>query len=153
MENNFNKENQNRGLVRRDRGDMFFEPFFDDFFGFPSMNHEMRHFDRLLKTDVKEDENGYSLEIETPGVKRENINLDMNNGYLTVEIKQDNTNEEKDKKGNYIRRERYSGTVTRSYYVGDVKEEDISAKLDQGVLHIEIPKDKKQETKKRIEIK
>jgi len=153
MDNKFNKENENRGLARRDRSNSVFEPFFDDFFGFPTFRHEMRGFDKMMKTDVKEDENAYKLEVEMPGVDKGDVNIDFNNGYLTIEAKQNENKEEIDGKGNYIRRERYSGSYSRTFYVGDIKEENIDAKLDRGILHINIPKEKKIENKKHIEIK
>lgn len=161
-QNNFNnKQNcgkedckkQNREVARHERSLGFFDPFFDSFFGFPSFKREFKELDKIMKTDVCEDEKGYTLEVEMPGVKKDDINLELNNGYLTIEAKQSKNDDEKDKKGNYIRRERYYGTSARSFYVGDIKEEDIEASLDSGVLKIFIPKETKEENKKRIEIK
>ena len=129
------------------------DPFFDGFFRFPSFKNEFNELEKLMKTDVSDEENGYTLEVEMPGVKKENVNLELNNGYLTIEAKQNSNNDEKDKKGNYIRRERYFGSSARSFYVGDIKEEDIEASLDSGILKIYIPKEKREETKKRIEMK
>ena len=159
-QNNFNnkydKQNNqkpNKELSAREKHYDVFDPFFDGFFRFPSFKNEFKELDKLMKTDVREEENGYTLEVEMPGVKKENVNLELNNGYLTIEAKQNSNNDEKDKKGNYIRRERYFGSSARSFYVGDVKEEDIEASLDSGILKIYIPKEKREETKKRIEIK
>lgn len=154
--NNFNKNeknNQNREVARRERHYDVFDPFFDGFFRFPPFKNDFKELDKLMKTDVKEEENGYVLEVEVPGVKKENISLDINNGYLTIETKQSSNDDEKDKKGNYIRRERFYGSSARSFYVGDVDEDDINASLDSGVLKIYIPKEKHEETKKHIEIK
>lgn len=157
MENNnknnheFNKSHE--VASRRDREFSILDPFFDGFFRFPSFKNEFKDMERLMKTDVHEDENGYTLEVEMPGYEKKDINLELNNGYLTIEAKQSGGDTEKDKKGNCIRRERYYGSQARSFYVGDVTEEDISASLDKGILSVHIPKEKKQETKKRIEIK
>ena len=159
-QNNFNNkyEKQNnqkpsKEISTHEKHYDVFDPFFDGFFRFPSIKNEFKELDKLMKTDVREEENGYTLEVEMPGVKKENVNLELNNGYLTIEAKQNSNNDEKDKKGNYIRRERYFGSSARSFYVGDIKEEDIEASHDSGILKIYIPKEKREETKKRIEIK
>lgn len=159
-QNNFNNkyEKQNnqkpsKEISTHEKHYDVFDPFFDGFFRFPSFKNEFKELDKLMKTDVREEENGYTLEVEMPGVKKENVNLELNNGYLTIEAKQNSNNDEKDKKGNYIRRERYFGSSARSFYVGDIKEEDIEASLDSGILKIYIPKEKREENKKRIEIK
>ena len=145
-------EKQNKDMVKKNNRDLgFFDPFFDGFFGFPNFKDEFKQLERVMKTDVSEDEHGYSLEIEMPGYDKKDIKLDINNGYLSIEARQSEENNEKDKKGNYIRRERHYGSCARSFYVGDVKEEDISAKLDKGILHVYVPKQAKSE-KKHIEI-
>ena len=105
-----------------------------------------------MKTDVKENENDYELQVEVPGVSKENISIDYENGYVTIAAKTNKSKDEKDKEGNYIRRERYSGSYSRSYYVGDVDRESIKAKLDNGVLSIIVPKAKAEEQKKAIAI-
>lgn len=151
FENNKEKKEMRNLSKRRDNFGIF-DPFFDGFFGFPSISNEFKHFDKVMKTDVQEHENDYQLEIEMPGFDKSDISLDLNNGYLTIEAKQNSEDNEKDKKGNYIRRERYYGSCTRSFYVGDIKEEDIKAKLDKGVLKVIVPKERKLENKKRIEI-
>ena len=148
-----NNQNPSKEISTHEKHYDVFDPFFDGFFRFPSFKNEFKELDKLMKTDVREEENGYTLEVEMPGVKKENVNLELNNGYLTIEAKQNSNNDEKDKKGNYIRRERYFGSSARSFYVGDIKEEDIEASLDSGILKIYIPKEKREETKKRIEIK
>ena len=151
MEKDFKNQNKNEVVKHERRG--LFDPFFEDFFSFPSFKHEFREMERAMKTDVREDEKGYSLEVELPGVDKNDVNLELNNGYLTIQAKQNSSNDEKDAKGNYIRRERYYGSTSRTFYVGDIREEDIEAKLDRGILHVHVPKEKKVETKKRIEIK
>lgn len=158
MENNSNKNNnhdfgRHEIQQRKNREYSILDPFFDGFFRFPSLREEFKEMDKLMKTDVHEDEKGYTLEVEMPGFEKKDINLELNNGYLTIEARQTSGETEKDKKGNCIRRERYYGSQARSFYVGDVKEEDISASLDKGILSVHIPKEKKEETKKRIEIK
>lgn len=160
MENNINKNfnGSNHEKPKHEVGERknrefgFFDPFFDGFFRFPSFKEEFKELDKVMKTDVKEEENGYALEIEMPGFDKEDVKLELNNGYLSIEAKHNSNNDEKDAKGNYIRRERYYGSCARSFYVGDVKEDDIEASLEKGILHVHIPKEKQPE-KKRIEIK
>ena len=126
----------------------FMDPFFDDFFTErkPSMN-------QIMKTDIKDNGDSYELKIELPEISKENIHLSLENGYLTVEAEAHTSNDEKDN-GKYIRKERYYGNFSRSYYVGEnVRQEDIKAKLDSGVLTLNVKKENKQEpAKKYIEI-
>lgn len=123
------------------------DSLFDNIF-FPYEHKESN----MMKTDVKENENDYELQVEVPGVSKENISIDYENGYVTIAAKTNKSKDEKDKEGNYIRRERYSGSYSRSYYVGDVDRESIKAKLDNGVLSIVVPKVKAEEQKKAITI-
>ena len=132
----------------------FFERnLFDDFFG--DSVSTFRNIDNM-KTDVKEKENGYEVTIDMPGVKKENIAAELKNGYLTVSATNNYDSEEKNDEGKYIRRERYCGSVSRNFYVGEnVKQEDIKAKFENGVLKLEIPKVKsieEPEKNKYIEI-
>lgn len=110
----------------------------------------------LLRTDVKETEDAYELSVAVPGIKKENAKIELNDGYLTISINENEQNEEKDEKNNFIRKEIYKGSAERSFYVGeDLKEEDIKAKMDNGILNIIVPKKKeepKQEEKKLINI-
>lgn len=95
----------------------------------------------VLKTDIKEVDGNYELDMELPGYKKEEIKAKVENGYLTILANQKEEKDKKDNKGNYIRRERYQGSVSRSFYVGDsVKQEEIKAKFDNGVLHLMLPK-------------
>ncbi|MBR4760707.1 MAG: Hsp20/alpha crystallin family protein [Lachnospiraceae bacterium] len=95
----------------------------------------------VMKTDIHEHEGGYELDIDLPGFKKDEIQLALENGYLTVSTTKGLEKNEEDKKGKLIRQERYSGTMTRSFYVGDaVTEEDIKAKFEDGVLKLSIPK-------------
>ena len=122
------------------------EDLFDDLFDYPvfrepaAPNYQQKTMD-VMKTDVKENENGFELAINLPGYDKKNVNAELKDGYLTVTAETNTENEEKDEKGKYIRRERYYGSCKRSFYVGeDVTEEDIKAKFENGVLKIDIPK-------------
>ena len=130
--------------------DYWNDSLFNDFFGDSMFRANNKH---LMKTDIKEDENKYDLDIEMPGMTKDNIKISLENSYLTIEGEIENK-EEKDEKKHYIYHERYYGSMSRSYYVGDsVKEEDIKAKFENGILHIEIPKvEKKLDEKKYIQI-
>ena len=119
---------------------MFRRNVFDDFFDFPSMPRQQQAIS-VMKTDVREHENGYELDVDLPGIKKENVKVKLEDGYLTISASTAQNNDEKDKKGNYIRRERFSGSYSRSFYVGEeIKETDIKAKFDNGVLQLSIPK-------------
>ena len=122
------------------------EDLFDDLFDYPvfrapaAENHPQKTMD-VMKTDVKEHENGFELAINLPGYDKKNVNAELKDGFLTVTAETNTENNEKDEKGKYIRRERYYGSCKRSFYVGeDVTEEDIKAKFENGVLKIDIPK-------------
>ena len=125
--------------------DIFDEVFADPFFGEKE--------NKIMKTDLKEKDGKYMLEIYVPGYDKEDIKIELNEGYLTVSAEK---NEEKeDKHAKYLKRERFTGMCSRSYYVGDnLKEEDIKASFKNGILSIEFPKEveKKVEEKKYIPI-
>ena len=136
--------------------DGLFEDFMDGF-GFPTVyrNPEKHEQPMFMRTDVKELENGYELSIDLPGYTKENVKLSLKKGYLTVSAETTKNNDEKDENGNYIRRERYTGSMKRSFYVGErITEEDIKAKFENGILVVNIPKEelKKVEEKKYITI-
>lgn len=96
---------------------------------------------RLMKTDIKETDSGFELEMDLPGFKKDEIKVQLKDGYLTLSAAKGLDKDEQDKKGNYIRRERYAGTLSRSFYVGDaVSEEDIHAKYEDGILKLSVPK-------------
>ena len=109
-----------------------------------------------MKTDIKEFDDKYEVEIDLPGFKKDEISIELENGYLTVSAAKGLDKDEEDKKGHYIRQERYSGAMSRTFYVGeDVKQEDIKAKFENGILSLSVPKpveQKKVETSKRIAI-
>ncbi len=140
-------------------GENLFDDFMDDafernFFGGRNPLYG-KHSKNLMKTDVKESETGYELDIDLPGFKKDEISAHLEDGYLTVSAAKGVDKDEKDNEGRYIRRERYSGSMTRSFYVGNaVTEEDIKAKYEDGILSLSIPKKdpKAVEAKKYIAI-
>ncbi|MCR5808978.1 MAG: Hsp20/alpha crystallin family protein [Clostridiales bacterium] len=96
---------------------------------------------RVMKTDVREHDEGYEVDIDLPGFKKDEITLNLENGYLTVSAAKGLDKEEKDKKGKLIRQERWSGSMQRSFFVGrNVTEEEIKAKFEDGVLKLSVPK-------------
>lgn len=100
-----------------------------------------RHAKNIMKTDVRETENTYELDIDLPGFKKDEVQVDLRNGYLTIQASKGLDKDEKDKKGRYIRRERYAGQCSRSFYVGEnVESKDIKAKFEDGILKISMPK-------------
>lgn len=130
-----------------------YDPFFEDEL-FPMFKANNSHSNHLMRSDIKELDNEYELSVELPGVKKNDISLALDNGYLTVKYEhKDEVN--KKEKGKYIKRERYYGEMSRSYYVGkNVKEEDISASYNDGVLKVIFPKEIKEHKEvKKIEIK
>lgn len=109
----------------------------------------------LMKTDVKEKDNSYEVTMDLPGYQKEDLNAKLKDGYLTINAKRETNSDEKDQEGNYIRRERFSGQCSRTFYVGDsVKQEDIKAKFENGILTLDFPKDavKKLESDQTIAI-
>ena len=128
---------------------IFTESLFDDLFDdypFRSLENVDRklygkHAGREMLTDVKEHENNYEVEIELPGFKKEEITIELNEGYLTITASKGLDEDDKNKQGKIVRQERYAGVMQRSYYVGEqLTTEDIQAKYEDGVLKLEIPK-------------
>ena len=128
---------------------VFGENLFDDFmndFAFPAfedVDKELygKHAKNLMKTDVKDTENGYEVDIDLPGFKKDEIKVKLEDGVLTISAAKGLDKDEKDKKGNYLRRERYAGSMSRSFYVGDhVTVEDIHPKYENGILSFSVPK-------------
>lgn len=123
------------------------ENLFDDFFGNGFFNgHDPlfgKHGRNLMKTDIREtdDAKGYHIAVDLPGFKKDQISLDIKDGYLTINAEKGLDKDEEDKKGRILRQERYAGACSRSFYVGDVKPEDIKAKYESGVLNILVPKE------------
>ena len=123
---------------------IFNDSLFDDFFTDYTPDAKKRNMaavQGVMKTDIKENDKEYELTIELPGYKKENVNAELKDGYLIVNATNEKNEEEKDDKG-YIRKERYYGSCQRSFFVGkNLKEEDIKAKFDNGVLILTVPKD------------
>ena len=123
-----------------------FDNFFgDDFFGEHSPLYG-KHGKNLMKTDIHEKDGGYELAIDLPGFKKDEISLDIKDGYLSISAQKGLDKDEEDKKGRIIRQERYAGVCSRSFYVGDaVRPEDIGAKYEDGILKLSVPKMVKRE--------
>ena len=119
--------------------------FNDDWmdFGFPEVDKALygKHANNVMKTDVKETDTGYEVDIDLPGFKKDEINAQLDNGYLTISAAKGLDKDEKDKKGKYIRKERYAGAMSRSFYVGkEVHQDDIKAEFKHGILTLFVPK-------------
>ena len=120
---------------------IFGENLLDDFFGEPFGGYDYSE-SGLMTTDVKDTDKGYEVTMNMPGVKKEDVKAELKDGYLTVTAQQNTNKDEKDKQGNYIRRERYSGSCQRSFYVGEgVKQEDLKAAFNNGILTVAVPKE------------
>lgn len=123
----------------------FFEDVFDSVLNTPSFGGGS-----IMKTDIYEKDGKYNLIIEAPGYKREDINISLYQGNLTISLSKNETTEEKDSKGNVIRQERYSGNCSRTFYVGEgIRESDIVASLEEGELKISLPTAKQKEIEER----
>ena len=133
---------------------IFSENLFDDFFGDDWMRFPVwsgrdplygKHAKNLMKTDVRETEHTYEVDMDLPGFKKDEIKVDLKDGYLTISAAKGLDKDEKDKEGKYIRQERYAGACSRSFYVGDVETKDVSARYEDGILKISLPKEAKKE--------
>lgn len=110
-----------------------------------------KHAKNMMKTDVREVETGYEVAMDLPGFKKEDVQIELKGGYLTISAAKNLDKEEQDRKGRYIRQERYAGSMSRSFFVGEqVKEEDIHARFEDGILRLSVPKE---EPKKQVEEK
>ena len=141
-------------------GENLFDDFFSDPFGMmaPQGRDPLygKHAKNLMKTDVRETEDSYELDIDLPGFKKDEIDLNLIDGYLTISAAKCLDKDMEDKKGKYIRQERYAGTCSRSFFVGkDVEPEEVSAGFEDGILRISLPKkaEKRLPGKKTIAIK
>ena len=126
-------------------GENLFDDMFRDFASFDPFPAENalygKHARAMMKTDVRETDNSYELDIDLPGFKKDELQLHLQDGYLTVSAAKGLDKDEKDKEGHYIRRERYAGQCSRSFYVGEnITEEDVHAKFEDGILRLSIPK-------------
>lgn len=127
---------------------IFGENLIDDFSLYPFKGYKEKS--NVMKTDVKEEDDKYEIDMSIPGVNKEDIKAELKDGYLIVSAATSSENEEKDSKQRYIRRERYFGSCSRSFYVGkEITQEEIKAKYQNGVLTIEVPK--KDEKKKEMD--
>ena len=132
-------------------GENLFDDFFDDDFSmFPALTGRNplygKHAKNLMKTDVRETENTYELDIDLPGFKKDEISIDLKDGYLSISAAKGLDRDQEDKKGKYIRQERYAGACSRSLFVGEgVEPKDVSAKFEDGILKISLPKQVKKE--------
>ena len=129
-------------------GENLFDDWMDDFgFGnsFPAVrggNVFGKHEKGLMKTDVKEKDGSYLINIDLPGFKKEDVKAELSDGYLTISADKGYDKEDKDEGGTYIRKERFSGHCSRTFYVGGgVKQEDIKAKFENGILSLTVPKE------------
>ena len=118
-------------------------PFDDDFWGRRNPLYG-KNAKRMMKTDIRETDGSYELDVDLPGFKKDEIKASLENGYLTISAAKGLDKDEKDKEGKYIRQERYAGAMSRSFYVGkDITQEDIKAKYEDGILKLTIPKKEK----------
>ena len=133
--------------------------FNDDWmnFGFPEVEKALygKHASHEMKTDVRETDSGYEVDIDLPGFKKDEINIQLDNGYLSISAARGLDKDEQDKEGKYIRKERYAGSMSRSFYVGNaITQDDIKAKYESGILRLSVPKKAAEEIEsaKRIAI-
>lgn len=125
--------------ARRNYGFNLFDDFFNDPFFSTTLN---RTSSNMMKTDIQDNGTDYLLDVELPGFKKEDIKAELKDGYLTISADRDETNEEKDENNKFIRKERFTGSCKRSFYVGDqMKQEDIRASFDNGILKLQFPKE------------
>ena len=140
-------------------GENLFDDSLSDFFGFgrmmPQISSELygNHAKNLMKTDVRELDGSYELDVDLPGFKKDEVTVDLQDGYLTISAAKALDKGESDQKGKFLRQERYSGSMSRSFYVGDdVEAADISAKYEDGILKISVPKAAQKELPKHTTI-
>ena len=127
-------------------GENLFDDFFADPFGMMPAGRRSdplygKHAQNLMKTDVREKDNAYELDVDLPGFKKDEITVDLKDGYLTIGASKGLDKDQSDENGKYIRRERYAGVCSRSFYVGEnVRPEEIGAKYEDGILRLSVPK-------------
>ena len=120
-------------------GENLFDDFMEDAFKSPIFGKREKN---LMKTDIRENDNGYELDMDLPGFKKDEITVNLRDGYVTISAERGMERNEKDEKtGKFVRQERYSGSCQRSFYVGEgVKQKDMKARFEDGILHLEFPK-------------
>ena len=133
-------------MMPRIFGENLFDDFMNDFAfpAFPNVEKTLygKHARNLMKTDVKDTDTGYEVDVDLAGFKKDEIQIELEKGFLTVTAAKGLDKDEKDKKDNYIRRERYAGSMSRSFYVGEhVTEDDIHPKYENGILSFTVPKE------------
>ena len=140
-------------------GENLFDDSLSDFFGFgrmmPQVSNELygKHAKNLMKTDVRETEGTYELDVDLPGFTKDEVNVELKNGYLTIQAAKGLDKDQTDKKGKYIRQERCAGACSRTFYVGDgVEPEDVTAKFENGILQLSIPKEAKKQLPKNTSV-
>lgn len=140
-------------------GENLFDDSLSDFFGFgrmmPQVGNELygKHAKNLMKTDVRELDGSYELDVDLPGFKKDEVTVDLQDGYLTISAVKALDKDESDRKGKFLRQERYTGSMSRSFYVGDdVESTDICAKYEDGILKISVPKTAHKELPKHTTI-
>lgn len=140
-------------------GENLFDDSLSDFFGFgrmmPQISNELygKHAKNLMKTDVRELDGSYELDVDLPGFKKDEVTVDLQDGYLTISAEKALDKDESDQKGKFLRQERYAGSMSRSFYVGDdVEAADICAKYEDGILKISVPKAAQKELPKHTTI-
>ena len=126
-------------------GENLFDDFFSDPFGMmiPQGRDPLygKHAKNLMKTDVRETDDSYELDVDLPGFTKDEVSVELKNGYLTIQAAKGLDKDQSDKKGKYIRQERYAGTCSRTFYVGEeVQPEDVTAKFENGILQLSVPK-------------
>ena len=132
-------------------GENLFDEFFDDDFPMIPMRSIRnplygKNAKNLMKTDVRETDNTYELDVDLPGFKKDEVQLDLKDGYLTISAAKGLDKDQEDKKGKYIRQERYAGACSRSFFVGEgIEPRDVSAKFEDGILIVSLPKQVKKE--------
>lgn len=138
---------------------IFGERLFDDLMDFSVPDMYRGFFNgsnsTAMRTDIRETGQGYELDIDLPGFKKEDIKLELKDGYLTINAQKNSDNEQRSEEGRYVRRERHYGAMSRSFYIGEnITEEDVHARFEDGILKLALPKDKpeKVEEKKYITI-
>ncbi len=130
-------------------GESLFDQWMKNFWEDTSSSFSNKNEHKLMKTDIRELDGNYLLEVEIPGVKKEDVKAEIDKGYLTVKASSNTENSEKDKDGRFIRRERYIGQYSRTFFVGEhINQEDIKAKFEDGILKLSFPKKEVKEIEK-----
>lgn len=139
-------------------GEDLFDDFFNDPFGMMNVSEGRsplygKHAKNLMKTDVRETEGTYELDVDLPGFTKDEVNVELKNGYLTIQAAKGLDKDQTDKKGKYIRQERCAGACSRTFYVGEgVEPEDVTARFENGILQLSIPKEAKKQLPKNTSV-